>query len=258
MTVVISIANQKGGVGKTAIAINLGKALAAQGKKCLFLDFDPQNNLADALAPGLDKLPGFEKGEHPANVNYMFSGVVTAEPYRVNEYIDVMGASNVVSKVDQDNLFDFADSLDCIKDQYDYVFIDCPPSVGPLQHTAFAVSNYVLIVSQAQSQSIKGVRKVMSSLSQVKRRLNPELRVLGIAINLLERPATINQTKQLAVLTTDYPELVMNRHLYKTVKVSESIESGLSLVEFSPKHAENFGFNDFMIELQTRLEGAAQ
>ncbi|MDC5713085.1 ParA family protein, partial [Vibrio europaeus] len=144
MSIIISIANQKGGVGKTSVCINLGKTMSMQGKRCLFLDFDPQNNLGDALAPELASMEGFDNGEHPSNVLYMFSGVVQAQPYVVNEFIHVMGSSKKLASVTQDNMYDFADSLDEIKANYDYIFIDCPPSVGALQHTALAVSDRTL------------------------------------------------------------------------------------------------------------------
>jgi chromosome partitioning protein len=251
---VVSIANQKGGVGKTSVCINLGKAMAMQKKRCLFIDFDPQNNMGDALAPELAAIDGFSGGEHPSNVFYMFSGVVDAKPYEVSEFVHVMGSSKKLASVTQDNMFDFADSLDRIKEVYDFIFIDCPPSVGALQHTALAVSDRVLIVSQAQGQSIKGVHKLMTTQSQIKKRLNPDLEVLGIVIHLSERPATKNQAEKEADLRKEYPSLVFDSKLYKTVRVSEALEAGLSLSEYSPKHAENFGFNAFVDEFQTRLE----
>ncbi|ARC95158.1 protein involved in partition (plasmid) [Vibrio coralliilyticus] len=256
MVKIISIANQKGGVGKTSVAINLGKTLSMQKKRCLFLDFDPQNNLGDALAPELASMEGFDSGEHPSNVSFMFSGVVEAKPYVVNEYIHVMGSSKKLANVTQDHMFDFADSLEKIQEQYDYIFIDCPPSVGALQHTALAVSKWALIVSQAQGQSIKGVNKLMTTQSQIKKRLNPDLEVIGIVINLSERPATNNQAEKEAKLREDYPSLVFKHKLYKTVRVSEALENGLSLAEYSPKHAQDFGFNDFADEFQTRLEAS--
>lgn len=254
MSTIICIANQKGGVGKTSVCVNLGKMLSLQGKRCLFLDFDPQNNLGEALAPELASMENFESGEHPSNVMYMFSGVVEAKPYVVNENVHVMGSSKKLASVTQDNMFDFADSLDAIKDNYDYIFIDCPPSVGALQHTALAVSNKALVVSQAQGQSIKGVDKVMTTQAQIKKRLNPDLEIIGIVINLAERPAPKNQAEKEQDLRKHYPSLVFENKLYKTVRVSEAIENGQALVEFSPKHAEDFGFNAFVDEFQTRLE----
>ncbi|MDC5841085.1 ParA family protein [Vibrio europaeus] len=257
MGIIISIANQKGGVGKTSVCVNLGKTMSIQGKRCLFLDFDPQNNLGDTLAPELASMEGFANGEHPSNVFYMFSGIVEAQPYVVNEFIHVMGSSKKLASVTQDNMFDFADSLDKIKDNYDYIFIDCPPSVGALQHTALAVSERVLIVTQAEGQSIKGVDKLMNTQSQIKKRLNPELEVIGIVINLSVRPSPKNQAEKEAELRKDYPSLVFESKLYKTVRVSEALETGLALAEYSPKHAEDFGFNKFVDEFQTRLEAKA-
>ncbi|WP_425667830.1 ParA family protein (plasmid) [Vibrio tubiashii] len=254
MGIIISIANQKGGVGKTSVCVNLGKTMSIQGKRCLFLDFDPQNNLGDTLAPELASMEGFANGEHPSNVFYMFSGIVEAQPYVVNDFIHVMGSSKKLASVTQDNMFDFADSLDKIKDNYDYIFIDCPPSVGALQHTALAVSERVLIVTQAEGQSIKGVDKLMNTQSQIKKRLNPELEVIGIVINLSVRPSPKNQAEKEAELRKDYPSLVFSNNLYKTVRVSEALETGLALTEYSPKHAEDFGFNAFADEFQTRLE----
>lgn len=254
MGIIISIANQKGGVGKTSVCVNFGKTMAMQGKRCLFLDFDPQNNLGDALAPELASMDGFSMGEHQSNVFYMFSGVVEAKPYIVNEFIHVVGSSKKLASVTQDNMFDFADSLDKLKDNYDYIFIDCPPSVGALQHTALAVSEKVLIVSQAEGQSIKGVDKLMSTQSQIKKRLNPSLEVIGIVINLSVRPSPKNQAEKETELRKDYPALVFENKLYKTVRVSEALETGLSLAEYSPKHAEDFGFNAFADEFQARLE----
>lgn len=251
---VISVANQKGGVGKTSVTINLGRTMARQGKRCLLLDFDPQSNLADALAPELAAMPGFASGEHSSNVYYMFSGIVEAQPFAVSGNMHLMGSCKKLANVTQENLFDFADSLDKIKHRYDFVFIDCPPSVGALQHTALAVSNKVLIVSQAQSQSVNGVHKLMTTQSQIRKRLNPHLEVLGIVLNLSERPATRHQVDKEAELRNRYPLLVFDGKLYKTVRVAEALEKGQALGEFAPHYADKFGFTDFVDEFLARLE----
>ncbi|WP_253805901.1 ParA family protein [Vibrio mediterranei] len=257
-TKVVAIANQKGGVGKTTVAVNFGLSMAALGKKCLFLDIDPQNNLGETLASEFMTSSEFINGTHPANNINMFDWKTDEpflpEPFKVSENVYVIGSSKKSGNITNENIYNLADSLDLIKGQFDYVFVDSPPTAGMLQHAALSISDAVLIVSQPQALSVKGVDQLMTTTRQVQRRLNPHLKLLGVLINLVKRPASKNQVENEALLREKYGNLIFPTNLYDTVKVSEALELGQSLAEYSSKHADKFGFTECCEEFITRLE----
>ncbi|PMM61886.1 protein involved in partition [Vibrio splendidus] len=254
---VVAIANQKGGVGKTTVVVNFGLSMAALGKKCLFLDIDPQNNLGEILASELMTSPEFISGTHSANNINMFEWEADEpfipEPFKVSENVYVIGSSKKSGNITNESIYNLADSLDLIKDQFDYIFIDSPPTAGMLQHAALAVSDAVLIVSQPQALSVKGVNQLMTTTRQVQRRLNPNLKLLGVLINLVKRPPSKNQVENESLLREKYGNIIFPTNLYETVKVSEALELGQSLIEYSPKHASKFGFTECCEEFVTRL-----
>ncbi|WP_394168047.1 ParA family protein [Photobacterium piscicola] len=255
---IISVANQKGGVGKTTVLINAGLYMASLGKKILFLDIDPQNNLVISLSPELANDPEFKKGSHPAHNINMFEwdgdSPFTPIPYEISENIHIIGTSKLSGNVTQNSIYNLADSLDLIKEQYDYIFIDSPPSAGTLQHAALSIADALIIVSQPQKLSVKGVDDLMSTVRQVQRRMNPDLRILGIVINQVKRPSSKTQAIHVELLKEKYGELVFSENLYDTVRVTESMAEGKSLIEYSPKHAKDFGFFSFTDEFVSRLE----
>ncbi|WP_318419501.1 ParA family protein [Photobacterium leiognathi] len=255
---VISVANQKGGVGKTTVLINAGLYMASLGKKILFLDIDPQNNLVISLSPELADDPDFKKGAHPAHNINMFEwegdSPFKPVPYEISENVHIIGTSKLSGNVTQNSIYNLADSLDLIKDKYDYIFIDSPPSAGTLQHAALSIADALIIVSQPQKLSVKGVDDLMNTVRQVQRRMNPDLRLLGIIINQVKRPPSKTQTHHVTLLKDKYGELIFSDYLYDTVRVTESMAEGKSLIEYSPKHAKDFGFYSFTDEFVLRLE----
>lgn len=255
---VVSVANQKGGVGKTTVLVNAGLYMASLGKKILFLDIDPQNNLVISLAPDLAEDPDFKKGLHPAHNINMFEWegdeAFTPVPYQISENVHIIGTSKLSGNVTQNSIYNLADSLDLIKERYDYVFIDSPPSAGTLQHAALSIADALIIVSQPQKLSVKGVDDLMATVRQVQRRMNPDLKLLGIVINQVKRPRSRTQTVHVELLKEQYGSLVFKENLYDTVRVTESMAQGMSMQEFSPKSAQAFGFSAFSDEFTSRLE----
>ncbi|WP_141106709.1 ParA family protein, partial [Vibrio parahaemolyticus] len=117
------------------------------------------------------------------NAYNLFENPVKAKPFEVSENVHVIGGDKRMGNITQDQILNVAESIDLIKDDYDYILIDCPPAANSLQHAALLVASKLLIISQAQKMSIKGVNELVKTSRQI-RRMNPELEVLGIVLNL--------------------------------------------------------------------------
>ncbi|ANU39484.1 Chromosome partitioning protein ParA (plasmid) [Vibrio scophthalmi] len=252
MGTIVAIANQKGGVGKTSVTVNFGLPMAEIDKRCLFLDFDPQRNLTKVLAPELASDEDFLTGNHKASVINMFESTIKPIPYEIRSNVHIIGGNKKLTNINQDNIFNMADSLDLIKGDYDYIFIDCPPS-STLQHAALAVADALLIVTELEKLSVDGVDELITTSRQVKRRLNPTLEILGIVPNFKERIKINVQEEYQKKLHDNYGELLFINHLYKTTKVKESIAVGKTLQEVVPKLSEKFGFDAAVFEFKERL-----
>ncbi|HHX8683138.1 TPA: ParA family protein [Vibrio diabolicus] len=252
MSIIMAIANQKGGVGKTTCTYNFGISIANQGNKCLFLDFDPQNNLGGSIAPEMVENPEYTSVSCLHNAYNLFENPVKAKPFEVSENVHVIGGDKRMGNITQSQILNVAESIDLIKDDYDYIFIDCPPAANALQHAALLVASKLLIISQAQKMSIKGVNELVKTSRQI-RRMNPDLEVLGIVLNLIEANITNDQREQEAELRKEYGNLVFENKLIKTTRVSEALNQGKALIETNPKAADKFGFTAVCDELCKRM-----
>ncbi|MBS5788688.1 MAG: ParA family protein [Clostridioides difficile] len=190
---VIAVFNQKGGVGKTTTNVNLSASIAQLGKKVLVLDLDPQGNTTSGY--------GIDKNEVENTIyEVMLDGVDIKEAIITTEFenVDVVasatelaGAEIELSKIDERE-FILKKALSGVKDNYDYIFIDCPPSLGMLTINSLTSVNSVLIPIQCEYYALEGVSQLMETIKLVKSRLNPNLEIQGVVLSMFDGRANLS------------------------------------------------------------------
>lgn len=234
-TKIIAIINQKGGVGKSTTAINLAASLGELGKQVLLVDLDPQGNSSSGL--------GIEK----SLVNYCVYDVLLSDiPIEnviipdicpdvdiVPATINLAGAEvELVSEMSRENRL--KDSLGPIRGKYDYVLIDCPPSLGLLTINALVAADKLLIPIQCEFYALEGVTKLLESMKRVKSRLNPTLDIYGILLTMYDSRTTLS--KQVVDEVREYfGRLVFSTPIPRTVKLSEAPSFGQPITQYDPK-----------------------
>lgn len=190
---VISLVNQKGGVGKTTTNVNLSASIGKLGKKVLVLDMDPQGNTTSGY--GIDKntientiyeviVDGLDI--HDAIIKTDFDNI-----YLVAAASELAGAEIELAN-EKDREYKLKNSLDKIKDDYDYIFIDCPPSLGMLTINSLTASDSVLIPIQCEYYALEGVSQLMSTFKLVKKRLNPNIEIQGVVLSMFDGRANLS------------------------------------------------------------------
>ena len=189
----IAIFNQKGGVGKTTTNVNLSASIGKLGKKVLVLDMDPQGNTTSGY--GIDKntientiyeviVDGLDI--HDAIIKTDFDNI-----YLVAAASELAGAEIELAN-EKDREYKLKNSLDKIKDDYDYIFIDCPPSLGMLTINSLTASDSVLIPIQCEYYALEGVSQLMSTFKHVKKRLNPNIEIQGVVLSMFDGRANLS------------------------------------------------------------------
>ena len=221
----IAIANQKGGVGKTTTAINLSSCLAEAGQRVLTIDFDPQGNATSGL--------GLEKGQIEDTVYEMMLGDCTFEDClqrEVQEDLDVLPSDSNLSGAEIELLdvenkeFVLKSHLDQVKNDYDFIIIDCPPSLSLLTLNALVAADTVLVPIQCEYYALEGLSQVLRTINIVKRKMNPSLEMEGVVFTMYD--ARTN----LSLEVVENVKNNLNEKIYKTI-----IPRNVRLAE-APRH----------------------
>jgi chromosome partitioning protein len=256
-TRVLTISNQKGGVGKTTTAVNLAAALARQGARVLVIDLDPQGNASTAL--GVE-----HRAETPSVYDVIINDMPMAEVVQkspefgalfcVPATIHLAGAEiELVSLVAREQRLRRALDLYLAEavEPYDYVFIDCPPSLGLLTINAFVAAREVLIPIQCEYYALEGLSQLLKNIALIEKHLNPELVVSTILLTMYD--SRTNLATQVAKEVRDhFPEQVLNTAIPRSVRVSEAPSYGQSVVSYDLNSAGSLSYLEAAAEMAHR------
>jgi chromosome partitioning protein len=230
-TQVLVLANQKGGVAKTTTTLNLGVAFKERGYRVLLVDLDPQGNLtmSQGFNPDTIEQSMFDVLVHRMPMDQV---IVTAEVDVAVSSIDLAGADMALSsQIGRERTLEKA--LAPIKDRYDYIFIDTPPSLGLLTINAFVAASGVIVPVQTEYLSLRGLVQLENTLAMVRENLNPRVEIVGIVPTMYDRRLTHSREAD-EILRENFGDLVYHTRIRKTVRFAEAPVKGLSVMAYEP------------------------
>lgn len=234
MARVIAVVNQKGGVGKTTTAMNLGAYLAAQGKFVLLVDMDPQANATSGL--GIDHTQ-LEHGVYEALAGLTTMKQVIQETnhdgFRVAPSTISLAGAGVELVTVEEREYRLRDALLEIRNDYDVILIDCPPSLGLLTINAIVAADEVLIPVQAEYYALEGLGQLMSTINLVRDHLRPDLKIRGAVLTMYDARTRLSR-EVLQELHRFFPEGIFRSVIPRSVRLAEAPSFGKSILHFDP------------------------
>src|SRR5919198_2996340 len=247
---VISFANQKGGVAKTTTTLNLGVALAEQDLKVLLVDLDPQGNLtmSQGLNPDTIERSMFDVLVHRLPIQEVIG---RAEVDLAVSSIDLAGAELALSSmIGRERALEKA--IVAVKDDYDYVLVDTPPSLGLLTINALVASSGVIVPVQCEYLSLRGLVQLENTLSMIRENLNPRVEIEGILPTMFDS-RTLHSRAPVEILQENFGELVFDTKIRKTVRYAEAPVKGTSVLKYDPSGSAAEAYRELAKEV---LHGA--
>jgi len=250
MAQVIAFANQKGGVAKTTTTLNLGVALKELGKRVLIIDLDPQGNLtmSQGMNPDAIERSMFDVLVHRVPISDV---IHTVEVDIAVASIDLAGAELALSAlIGRERALERA--LAEVRDKYDYVLLDTPPSLGLLTINAFVAADGVIVPVQCEYLSLRGLVQLENTLAMVRENLNPNVRVQGIVPTMYDG-RTLHAREAIEILEENFGDLVFETRIRKTVRYAEAPVKGSSVLRYDPTGPAAQAYRDLAKEV---LDGA--
>ena len=250
MANVIALANQKGGVAKTTTTLNLGVAMRERGNRVLVIDLDPQGNLtmSQGMNPDAIERSMFDVLVHRVPISDV---IATVEVDIAVASIDLAGAELALSAlIGRERALEKA--LVEVRDRYDYIFIDTPPSLGLLTINAFVAADAVIVPVQCEYLSLRGLVQLENTLSMVRENLNPRVHVQGIVPTMYDG-RTLHAREAIEILEEHFGDLVYETRIRKTVRYAEAPVKGSSVLRYDPSGAAAQAYRDLAKEV---LDGA--
>ena len=251
MAKIIAIANQKGGVGKTTTTVNLSAALSLMGKKVLLVDCDPQGNASSGM--------GVPKTHRPNTYDMLISDRTAAECVVETEYGDVIPASKELAAASvelihaENREYVLKNKISALYSEYDYIFLDCPPSLELLTVNALVAADSVLIPMQCEYYALEGLADLLTSIKMCSRRLNKRLGIEGIVLTMYDSRA--NLTTQVADELRKYlADKVYTTVIPRSVRLSEAPSHGIPGVVYDRVNRGSKGYMALAAEFLKRNE----
>jgi chromosome partitioning protein len=244
----ISIMNHKGGTGKTTSSINIGAGLAKKGLKVLLLDIDSQANLTEGLGKGDPELSIYDSIRENKKLQILN---VTENLDLVPSSIDLLGAEmEIVSKIGREQILHKL--LKPIRSEYDYIIIDCPPSVGLLTVNAMVASDTILLPLQGEYFAYKGVDRLLGIVQEVRENLNEKLEIGGVFITQINPNRILTKTI-VEKLTEDLQDKVFNTKIRINVALAEAQLQGQTIFDYAPDSNGAKDYEMLVDEILNRL-----
>ena len=250
---IIAFANQKGGVGKTTSAINVASEIALEGKKVLIVDFDPQGNATSGV--------GIRKKNGTPTIYDVIVGKINVKNAIVKtEFKNLsvipsnmpLAAAEIELSEMENRAFKLKNALDSIKDEYDYIVIDCPPSLGMLTINALTASDGVIIPMQCEYFALEGLTQILLTVKQVKKNYNPDVEFTGIIITMYNGRLNLS-LNVLDELKKHYADKLFKTPISRNVKLSEAPSYGMP-IQYYDKYAKGTDdYKEIAKELMERI-----